>query len=318
MNVKEVSKLTNLSPGTIYNYVSAKKIPFKRISEKRVIFDREEIEKWMAKRSYIEVKERSDGEKNLDFDKKELSTALSERLGRRKAAIFLFSIRYPFIVLTMFIVFIAFGWIGGLYFSKNRLEVDDFFLKTFFGSNENFSETIMQNANQKKDSIDKKINRIGFKYDSNSDVIIENKPSSKQIRYDAVSELKSKSSIYSEKSIAINNISLHLDNPVYFEALVYSLHNEEDPVLRLKAISVLEKIIDQKKVQTILIERLLLDENDGIRLKALDVVKDHLNRENLEILIQLLEKEKNPLLRAKLKAVVKKLSMKNKKESRTK
>ena len=47
LNIKEVSELTGLSTGTIYHFVSQRRIPFVRISSRCIRFRREDIEKWL-------------------------------------------------------------------------------------------------------------------------------------------------------------------------------------------------------------------------------------------------------------------------------
>lgn len=46
-NVKEVAELTGFSVGTIYHFVSQRRIPFVRISSRCIRFRREDIEKWL-------------------------------------------------------------------------------------------------------------------------------------------------------------------------------------------------------------------------------------------------------------------------------
>ena len=51
MNVKQLAEYTQLSSRTIYNLVYQKKVPFKRISQKKVVFYKEEIDEWLAARN---------------------------------------------------------------------------------------------------------------------------------------------------------------------------------------------------------------------------------------------------------------------------
>ncbi len=50
MTVKELAVYANLSPQTIYNLVCQNKIPFKRVSEKKVQFEKDEIDVWLKQR----------------------------------------------------------------------------------------------------------------------------------------------------------------------------------------------------------------------------------------------------------------------------
>ena len=47
LNIKELAKLTGFSVGTIYHFVSQRRIPFVRISSRCVRFRKKDIEKWL-------------------------------------------------------------------------------------------------------------------------------------------------------------------------------------------------------------------------------------------------------------------------------
>lgn len=47
LNIKEVAQLTGFSVGTLYHFVSQRRIPFVRISSRCVRFRTQDIEKWL-------------------------------------------------------------------------------------------------------------------------------------------------------------------------------------------------------------------------------------------------------------------------------
>jgi excisionase family DNA binding protein len=47
LDVREVSELTGLSMGTLYHFISQRRIPFIRISSRCVRFRRKDIDKWL-------------------------------------------------------------------------------------------------------------------------------------------------------------------------------------------------------------------------------------------------------------------------------
>ena len=55
MTVKELAAYANLSHQTIYNLVCQNKIPFRRVSEKKVQFEKDEIDVWLKKRDLEKV-----------------------------------------------------------------------------------------------------------------------------------------------------------------------------------------------------------------------------------------------------------------------
>jgi len=57
MDVKGVSALTGLSIGTIYHWVSQKRIPIVRFSARCVRFRRSDIDKWIASRVVAPIEE---------------------------------------------------------------------------------------------------------------------------------------------------------------------------------------------------------------------------------------------------------------------
>jgi excisionase family DNA binding protein len=50
LNIEEVSHLTGLSVGTLYHWISEKKIPVVRFSSRCVRFRRSDIETWIDER----------------------------------------------------------------------------------------------------------------------------------------------------------------------------------------------------------------------------------------------------------------------------
>lgn len=55
LGVKEAAKLLNLRPSTLYEWVAASRIPFYRISARRLGFQRCELEQWLRARRIPEA-----------------------------------------------------------------------------------------------------------------------------------------------------------------------------------------------------------------------------------------------------------------------
>ena len=47
MNIKQAAEYTGLKESTIYHYIAERKIPFLKIGA-RVVFDSEDLNKWLA------------------------------------------------------------------------------------------------------------------------------------------------------------------------------------------------------------------------------------------------------------------------------
>ena len=50
ISVKEASELTKLSIGTVYSYIYNKRIPYVKVGERKVVFDQDELQKWVEAR----------------------------------------------------------------------------------------------------------------------------------------------------------------------------------------------------------------------------------------------------------------------------
>ena len=48
LSIQDVSEITGLSVGTLYHFLSQRKIPVVRISSRRVRFRQSDIEQWLA------------------------------------------------------------------------------------------------------------------------------------------------------------------------------------------------------------------------------------------------------------------------------
>ena len=49
LNIKQLSERLSISSGTLYNWVSQKKIPHYKPSSRKLLFDEKEIDEWMEK-----------------------------------------------------------------------------------------------------------------------------------------------------------------------------------------------------------------------------------------------------------------------------
>ncbi len=50
LNIDDVAKLTGLSVGTLYHWVSQRRIPFVRLSARRIMFRASDLEKWITEK----------------------------------------------------------------------------------------------------------------------------------------------------------------------------------------------------------------------------------------------------------------------------
>jgi len=48
LTIEDVARITGLSAGSLYHFVSQRRIPFIRLSARCIRFRREDIEKWIA------------------------------------------------------------------------------------------------------------------------------------------------------------------------------------------------------------------------------------------------------------------------------
>jgi excisionase family DNA binding protein len=307
MDVKAVSKYTHLSPRTIYNLVSTKKIPFKRLSEKKVIFIKDDIDEWM--------KRREDGKKSRKIPKKQIhfeedSVQISAPLsisGERKPKGLSPQAKRNFQFGVLAIVLISIGWGGGFFFVKSRSQRASFKSSTPNGID---IETLIDHA--KINSLDfsqsaANESNIQVKLDYLSQVVeLEGTISSPQIKPFLVHALEREEDNYAIKSKTIDAFEPYFLDPEIRQAIIHILAHERDPIIRMKAVTVLAKVAKTEEIKKALLERLNNDENMGIRFKVLELIENFVDEEVIEVLRILREKEKEGIIKNKVEAIFQK------------
>lgn len=316
MDVREISEHTNLSIRTIYNLVSTGKIPYKRISPKKVVFLREEIDEWL--------RIREDGRKSRKNKNESLSEGpLKETQNQEKSGndVILSVPDHIVQVRTagkrnyflqagiLSLVLITLGWGGGyLYFRSHGRNTSA--SKPFTSLDGVDMATLI--ADGKIDSLDfgqasNDLDHVQVKLDYLSRIVsLEGGISSPQIKPFLVNALKSEEDNYAIKSKTMDALkSLFLD-PDVKDALIYSLTHDQNPIIRMKAMTVLANIAGSREVNNALVDRLKNDENTGIRFKALELIEDSMGREIVSVLRGLNVPDRNSIIKNRIDAIYRK------------
>ena len=316
MDVQTTSKYTRLSVRTIYNLVSTGKIPYKRISPKKVIFIEEEIDEWLrtredgrkTKRIEVETRPEEASADPCSFEGDLRTTALPHHfseaplLSSRKAQKIFHSGIIAFVL-------IALGWGGGyLYFkSQGRSESTP---KPFSSLNGVDMETLLTHG--KIDSLDfgqasNDLDHVQVKLDYLSQIVsLEGAISSPQIKPFLVNALRSEEDNYAIKSKTMDALKTLFLDPDVKGALIHSLTHDQNPIIRMKAMTVLANIATSDEVNKALVDRLKNDENTGIRFKALELIEQSMGREIVSILRNLKAPDKNSIIKNRIDAIYRK------------
>jgi len=298
MNVKEVAEYAHLSRQTIYNLVNTKKIPFSRISEKKVVFHKNEIDDWLNN------KEKKKNKTYSQKRKKELQKTHIARHFIKTAQ----TSKLIYVYILIPVLFIVIGWAGSFYYFKSKV--------FSFNPNNSSSESIdlhslikdgklgrIEISNPSLDS-----DKVQIYLDQISDIEIQGEANSSPVKPLLIQTLKSPSEGYALKSKTIDVVKPFTDDPKIREALIYVVKNEIDPVIRMKALTVLARVAKVEEVKDMLLDRLINDDNIGIRFKSIEIIEKIVDDEIVAHFKQLIKEEQNDVIKAKVETIYKKYS----------
>lgn len=281
MNVKEVASYAHLSTKTVYNLVYSKKIPFQRISEKKVIFHKDLIDKWLHNRK-IEQNWKSEARKSKTRKDKNVFTR--------------FRLNYLMYVIGLILVF-SLGWMGN-FLTQNRPRNESFDVKSLIDEAKLGDLQINQSFLEK--------DKIKIKLDYMSNIEFKGDIESAPIKPLLVYTLEKGNGDYATKSKTIDIIKPFVDDSEIYKALIHVMKNDESPALRMKAATVLTKVARMEDVKEAILDRLKNDDNEAVRFKALEIVETIVDEQILVALENLKEREKSDLIRNRAELILKK------------
>lgn len=298
MNVKELADYANLSRQTIYNLVNTKKIPFNRISEKKVLFDKNEIDEWLnnrEKKKKVTYRRR----RGVNVQKSPVDKQVTNKFPKSTPI-------YAYLLIP--VLLIAIGWAGGFLYFKSR--VRSFDLNNSSAESIDLSSLIEEGKLGRIEvstpSLDSE--KVQIYLDHISDIEIQGEANSSSVKPLLIQTLKSGSEDYALKSKTIDIIRPYTDDPKIREALIYVAKNETDPVIRMKALTVLARVAKVEEVKETLLDRLINDKNIGIRFKSLEIIEKVVDEEIITLLKRLIKEEQNDVIKAKVKSIYNKYS----------
>ena len=314
MDVKEVASYTNLSPKTIYNLVYSKKIPFKRISEKKVIFYKDTIDKWLHKRK-TEEKLRTEKPKRINYEDQKSQGKKNEK---RESIIrrFFLSLRYKYLSYSIvFFLLFSLGWMGSFIYYKTKISSSNFiYITPNTSGNESFNiESLIDQAQLSDLQINYSFlekDKVKIKLDYISNIEFKGDVKSSHIKPLLVYTLKSEKGNYATRSKAIDIIKPLVDDRKIRKALIHVMKNDKSPALRMKAATVLTKVAKIEEVKEAILDRLKNDKNEAVRFKALEIVEKIVDEQIIAALINIKEKDKSDIIRNRAELILKKHNQK--------
>lgn len=320
LGVKEVALYINLSVKTVYNLVYSNKIPFERLSRKKVVFYKEDIDAWLEKRKEgtqeVEWENREKREKRIalklepEFPTGDEKAAEPEKTAKdRKVQSPQTESSKPFfrrLVLSNFIVlacFLIIVWLGRKAFfgrpqgqtpaeGKSPHITDTIDIDTLLSKAE-IGDIQIEPAGLDKNLVD-----IGVR--------LKNKASSAPIQSLLVGILKNQHGDYATRSKAIDILGPYLANDEIRNALISTIESDSNPVIRMKAASVLEKIAKMKDVKRALLKILQEDDNESIRFRALEILESTVDAEIINVIRNVRTEEKSEIIKRRADLVLKK------------
>ncbi len=295
MDVKQVAEYSKLYPQTIYNLVSTGRIPYRRISEKRVVFDKNDIDEWLAHRRTRKRTAHFEEKKCVDTNIVAIQSGKRKtKRGIKKSNIGIakkIAVSASLSLTALGIILIG-AW---LWFrpGKNIPKYSASLIEPAMNVDKakiNFLDFLPAQT------IDEGIVQVKFDYLSKA-MELEGTVGSPQIKALLIEALKNEKSEYSIKSKSIDIVQPYYTDPEIRSALLHILAHDKNPIIRMKAMSVLAKIAESREIKEALLERLKNDENMGIRYKALELIENDVDEEIMAVLIILKEKETNKIIK---------------------
>jgi len=119
-----------------------------------------------------------------------------------------------------------------------------------------------------------------------------------------IQSMLSDSGSYAFKSKTIDIVGPYADDPKIQDALIHLAKNEKDPIIRMKAVTVLDKVASLESVRDALLDRLMNDENKGVRFKALEIIEKNMDSKAFLIMEKVKEKEIDDSIRNRTQAIL--------------
>ncbi len=299
MNVQEVAAYTGYSPNTIYNFVFYKKIPFERISRKKVVFYREEIDIWLLER-----------ENNKKGEIAERSQEVPERCSdpeipdknepARKARPFL---AVPFRTAALYSSLVVVAFLAGLMINRSFRPGKRGEIPAIGAARPKESGVMNMITPEKISGIQigprssPEDNRIKVRLDSISNVELKGEATSEVILPILEYTLKAKDDDYANKATALDVVQPYVANESITSTLIYVLMNDGNPAIRMKTLSILEKEIRRNVVKETILACIKKDANEAVRFRALEVLEKAMDQEVVDVLNGIRERDKSELLR---------------------
>jgi len=314
MHVKEVASYTNLSPKTIYNLVYSKEIPFKRISEKKVMFYKDAIDKWLKKRK-TEEKLRTKKPERIKYQYQKSQEKKNEKKESIIRSMFL-NLRYKYLSYSViFFLLFSLGWLGSFIYYKTKISSSNFlYIAQNASGNESFDiESLIDQAQLGDLHINQSFlekDKVKIKLDYISNIEVKGDVKSSPIKPLLVYTLKGEKGSYATKSKAIDIIKPFVDDRKIRKALIHVMKNDKSPALRMKAATVLTKVAKIEEVKEAILDRLKNDKNEAVRFKALEIVEKIVDEQIIVALISIKEKDKSYIIRNRAELILKKHNQK--------
>ena len=281
MDVKEVSAYTKLSQQTIYNLVCMKRIPHKRISARKVVFDEEEIARWMRKREGQKEKKIKPGQilRNIFFKK---------------------GMAYSFGIVVIF----ALGCLSGIKYHRNHSAIPE---KAALGEALDIKSLIDK---QKIVGVDFKMGpidegKVEVKLNILSDRELRDTVNSDKIRPLFEYALFNGDGKYSEKAKTIDIVNNYIADPEIKKMLIRVMNSDKNMAIRMKAVTVLSRIIYERDVKKAFLQRMENEENDIVRFKILDVIAKVVDEDVLRTMERIKDKDKDKIIKARIDNLLK-------------
>jgi excisionase family DNA binding protein len=301
-SVKELMAYSGLSRKTIYNLIYKKQIPFQRISEKRVQFDKDEIRIWLETRKLEKKPTPVIGpeipgyltEKIIENaqDKTALQSGLSKYINNKAMS---------FILGSVALIAIG-GWIGQFLTMKS---VRDLSIPSQMQGQSQEKEAKLR-LGPAKYALKEGLSGGDFKtaLDDISNIQLEGEARTNLIRPLLLSSLKN-SGDYSTRSKTIDIIKPQVDDPEIKETLINIIKNDRDPAIRMKAVTALSRHIHDRDVKKAFLQRMEDEENDIVRFKILDVIAKDIDVEVIKTMDRIKNRITDKLIKSRIENLIK-------------
>ncbi len=266
MNIKELSESLNLKPKTIYNLIAANKIPFRRISPKRVVFYQDEIDAWIKERGFYNDRQQ---------DGIRAGNPKAQKENKRDVPLF----QRPSVAFTM--AFLIFAWLASFIYLNHRIS-----------------------ANSSKDLVASLLERDGLlakakETDSlpanpaGDDISSGHLPASRILPL-LIGIVSREEEDYASRSRALDIIKAFVNEKGVYRTLIDIMKNDPNELIRMKAASALIRIVEFDEVKNALLERLKSESHATIRFKILEAFEQSNDRELLRKINEILSQESDP------------------------